>query len=55
MVFLEIFMFTHGIKAQNTAAYINANSSHIFQFYTFLLEGTQGAIKPGAVSKCINA
>ena len=40
-----------GMKAQYTAAYINANSSPIFQFYTILLEETQEAIKLSAVSK----
>lgn len=48
-------MFIRGIKAQRTAAYVDNKSPHIFQFYTVLLEGIQGAINPSAVSKHINA
>lgn len=41
------------MKVQYTAAYINANSSPIFQFYTILLEEIQEAIKLSAVSKYV--
>lgn len=56
MVILKNFICLQcGMKAQYTAAYIDANSSPIFQFYTILLEETQGAIKPSAVSKHVKA
>lgn len=52
MAFPELFMFITWHKSTaHTDAYINANSSNIFQFYIFLLEETQGTIKPGGVSK----
>lgn len=56
MVILKNFICLQcGMKAQYTAAYIDANSSPVFQFYTILLEETQGAIKPSAVSKHVKA